>query len=542
VHTLPSAPNPSRPPQVPTIAPPLRAHVSIVPWIADAIALVWISGASFLLIRLVASLLYLERLKRDALPFPVELRARLSRWNAATKGSREVRLCISDSIGVPVAIGLFDALILVPKDLVELDPSEIDCVLLHELAHLRRGDDWINAVQRAVAAVLFFSPAIAYACSRLDVEREVACDDAVLVKIDEPLVYANCLARMTEAAAWPAREVAAPGIFSTRRGMSLRIERLLDSSRDSRVRMVGMPLVVAAIAVATACILGAYGAPSFTDSPSPVASALHFSDQPAGQSRLIYSGNWKIEASARPGFVNFGIDYPASMSASSHDMPLNQVGLTSRALGGASRTITFDFKTESGTFVCHGKVSKGQGTGTFTFVPDDAYANAYDAIRSQPLTPRQRVQAGMFDLRISYVRGVVAAGFGDITFEALDNFKNFGITPEFLRILHSDFPTIDSSGVMDAAMASLPSDIDLHALHLELPNEDLDAVIALAMAGVTPRYINALRAAGVRGLSADSVVEMNAHGVDQAFADRLATKGPHGLSVDEVVRLANATR
>ena len=149
-------------------------HLNVFPAIATAIAFAWIGAAAFLLIRLATSLSYLERLKRNALPVAPEVRAGLRRWNAAPKGDRDVRLCVSDAIGVPVAIGLFDSMILLPSDFLALDCAELDCVLLHELAHLRRGDDWTNVSQRVASALLFFSPAIAFASARLDVEREVA--------------------------------------------------------------------------------------------------------------------------------------------------------------------------------------------------------------------------------------------------------------------------------------------------------------------------------------------------------------------------------
>ena len=289
---------------------------------------------------------------------------------------------------------------------------------------------------------------------------------------------------------------------------------------------VGMKrkITLAAIALSSAALLGA-------TVPSPPAPA-------AGLSQLMYAGYWKIQPPAKDGSVNFGLSYPASMSNNTDFMPMTRLGLTPEALHGPNHPIEFQLKTEAGTFVCRGNVADGAGSGAFAFVPDEAYAKSYDAVRSRRLTPRQQVQAGIFDLSTAYVDAVASAGFGDAAFDTLVGFKIFGVTPELLRTLHSDFPTMDPSEVVGIWMTIDKQHVDLHALHLDFPNEEVDAIVALASAGVTPAYVAALRSADVRGLTAEGVAVLRMHGVSQAFADSLATKGPHGLSIDEVVRLA----
>ena len=268
---------------------------NVYPAIANAVALLWIGAAAVFLIRLSASLIYLEHLKRDSLPVEPGVRAALRRWNAAAKGDRDVRLCVSDAIGVPVAIGLFDSMILLPSDYLALDPSELDCVLLHELAHLRRRDDWTNALQRVASALLFFSPAIAFASAQLDVEREVACDDDVLRVEPDPLIYANCLARISRLAAWPRPNVAAPGIFTTRRGTSVRIERLLDGTRNVGLRISPIPFAAAVLAFCVVLAAAVFAAPALTfASPN---GELPVTDSTVNtRSEIAYSGDWDIKA------------------------------------------------------------------------------------------------------------------------------------------------------------------------------------------------------------------------------------------------------
>src|SRR5260370_41857977 len=97
-------------------------------------------------------------------------------------------------------------MIMIPDRLLEELPAEdVDRVLLHELAHLRRADDWFNALERVTEALLFFNPAVRWIVRQLDVEREVAYDDWVLERRSEALPYAQCLVNLVQGAAWPHR-------------------------------------------------------------------------------------------------------------------------------------------------------------------------------------------------------------------------------------------------------------------------------------------------------------------------------------------------
>lgn len=199
---------------------------------ATAIFAVWAFGALALLMRLAMALVHLERLKRESMPLGVEKRDALLTWQEAAKGARDVRICVCDDIDVPVAVGLFDAMILLPSHLVAaLDPQDLDRVLVHELAHLLRADDWTNGLQRLASALLFFNPAMWFLAQQLDIEREVACDDRVLELTGAVRPYALCLTRLAEMAAWPHRPLAAPGVFMTRKNISIRVERLLTAGR-----------------------------------------------------------------------------------------------------------------------------------------------------------------------------------------------------------------------------------------------------------------------------------------------------------------------
>jgi beta-lactamase regulating signal transducer with metallopeptidase domain len=261
------------------IALPARAQLTMPAWVAGTVAAACTLFALVWLVRLAIGLARLELLKRDALPLPVEYRDAMQRWNAACKGGRDVRLCTSDAIDVPVAIGLFDAMILIPHVLLErLSPDEVDQISLHELAHLRRADDWTNGLQRIAVALFPWNPAVQFAGAQLDLEREVACDDWVLSMTRTVRSYAMCLTKMAETAAWPSHPIAAPGAFNTRRNISLRIERLLAAGRNMATNLSSAPTAAAIAIVGGVGILTGAVAPVVA---SPISPPLTVSTPPA---------------------------------------------------------------------------------------------------------------------------------------------------------------------------------------------------------------------------------------------------------------------
>ncbi|HVR45533.1 MAG TPA: pentapeptide repeat-containing protein [Candidatus Binatia bacterium] len=282
-------------PAVPRV--PERVRVTMPAPLAVAIFITWLLLASYALFRLVIGLVSLERLKRDALPLPVDYRDAMPQWTRANKGARDVRLCVSDDTDVPVAVGLFDAMILVPHTLLDrLSQGEVDQICLHELAHLRRADDWSNGFQRLLIALLGWNPAAQFIGQQLDLEREVACDDWVLSFVGMVRPYALCLTKMAERASWPRHPIPAPGVFATRKHISLRIERLLGAGRNIATNLSLAPAAAAIAAVAALALVIGVVAPSVAapyvanpettaaaQAPKVAASAAHAAAAPARQ-------------------------------------------------------------------------------------------------------------------------------------------------------------------------------------------------------------------------------------------------------------------
>jgi bla regulator protein blaR1 len=162
--------------------------------------------------------------------------------------TRPVEILTSDVIHVPTAIGFIRPAIVIPAVLLaQLSAAELNQVLLHELAHLRRWDDWTNIVQKFVKALLFFHPAVWWMEMRISLEREMACDDAVLAETSSPRAYAECLASLAEKSLLRRGAALAQAAVNRIRQTSLRVAQILDVNRPqaapvrkSAVALVGL--------------------------------------------------------------------------------------------------------------------------------------------------------------------------------------------------------------------------------------------------------------------------------------------------------------
>ncbi len=163
------------------------------------IAAIWLTASLVRAVHLAAGALALHRLARAATPIaPPAICAALLAESRRPE-SRPVQLCTCTEVDRPSLLGFFHPRILLPAGLVEtLSPAELQQVLLHELEHLRRRDDWTNLLARLALVVFPLNPVLLWLERRLATERELACDDRVLQATGARKAYATCLAHLAE--------------------------------------------------------------------------------------------------------------------------------------------------------------------------------------------------------------------------------------------------------------------------------------------------------------------------------------------------------
>lgn len=195
--------------------------VAIAPWLAPF----WISGVLLLYTRNLAGCLSVQRLRRRGVCCAQDRWQKELAWlSARLRVSRPVLLLESSLADVPMVLGHFKPLILVPVGLLAGVPSaQVEAILLHELAHIRRHDYLTNMLQRLVEGLLFYHPTVWWISHVMRTERENCCDDVVVSITGNSHEYAKTLAAL-EQYRFPGRE---PAIALTGGRLMKRIRRLL---------------------------------------------------------------------------------------------------------------------------------------------------------------------------------------------------------------------------------------------------------------------------------------------------------------------------
>lgn len=170
------------------------------------LVLVWAIGVCVFMVRLGGGWVVARRLARRAVkPADTRLQALAAALARRLEIRRAVAILESSTAAVPMLVGwLKPAVVLPAAALAGLTPEQVEAILAHELAHVRRQDFLVNVLQSVVEAVLFYHPAVWWLSARVRRERELCCDD-LAVGLCDRLVYATAL---TDLAALSAPRVA----------------------------------------------------------------------------------------------------------------------------------------------------------------------------------------------------------------------------------------------------------------------------------------------------------------------------------------------
>jgi GWxTD domain-containing protein len=233
-------------------ATPIRSRLENLPPWADPF---WMAGVLILSLRHLRNWTAARALRRTGVCSPPDLwQYKLIALASRVRVSRPVTLLESALASVPCVVGHLRPLILLPVGLLTSLPMEqIEAILLHELAHIRRHDYLVNMLQVAVESLLFYHPAVWWISRIMRAEREHCCDDAVVALGGDAYQYALALAALEETR----QGVPEPALAATGGNLVKRIHRLLYPMHKSRTAL--MPLLsVALLMTATSVALVAW--------------------------------------------------------------------------------------------------------------------------------------------------------------------------------------------------------------------------------------------------------------------------------------------
>src|ERR1039457_350005 len=296
---------------------------SVLPWVAPF----WMAGVLVFYLRSLGSWMVAQRLRRAGVCAASSgWQTRLHRLCERMQLSKPVVLLESCLVDVPVVMGFLRPVILMPMGLLAgLSTDQLESILIHELAHIRRWDYVVNLLQNLVEGLLFYHPGVWWVSGQVRAERENCCDDVVVNLNGDARGYAAVLATL-EQNRWPADELA---LAATGGSLMKRIRRLLQEPERHRasaapVFVVGLLVVSLGVAVA-----------SWQTTPSPAPKAARSLAVSEGKklANTDWTGQFRVMdyRAERKGFATRQAEVIVAQAAPVQDQLRNPVVLVAQA-------------------------------------------------------------------------------------------------------------------------------------------------------------------------------------------------------------------
>jgi beta-lactamase regulating signal transducer with metallopeptidase domain len=485
-------------------------------WLVEA----WFLGVLLLSLRTAGGLFLIERMRRkEVKPVGRELYERCLALQRGMGLDRVIQYCECHGLDAPAVLGWFRPVVLLPvRALTGLTEQQIEAVIAHELAHIRRLDCFVNLFQIAAETLLFYHPAVWWVSQGIRAERENCCDDEAISLCGDAVNYARALTLMEEWRTAPRLMMAA-----NRSPLAQRVVRVLgwDGARG-RTRMAGL-------AASFVCLVGA-----------------------------LLAGN-----------AFLGVAHAALGAGAS---PRQEQGSGSvivvRPEPAAAKERTAQAAKPSGTAAAKTQTNKNkdQQTASDDLNKKQSYLDAMEAAGFKNLTVDELIAMKIQGVTPEYVREIHELGF-EPTPDELVGMRVQGITSEYVREMRAFDSNLNIDELIGMKVQGVTSEYirEFHDLGLQPSADDLiglkvqgvtpgyvkemratglkpntDELIGMKVQGITPEYVKSMQAAGFRDLDCDELIGAKVQGITPEFIEKARKHGFQNLTLDKLMALKHA--
>lgn len=222
-------------------------------WTFDYVSIIWFIGVLLLMVRLAGGLLVIQRMRwQQVSPLPAGWERSLRHLAHRVGLRRPITFLQSQKVRVPTVIGILKPVVLVPAMILSGWPAEqLETIMVHELAHIRRHDFLINILQSVMEAVFFYHPIVWIISDNIRQEREHCCDDHTIKFCGKVSVYARALANLGALQIDTARPALA--ITGNKKSIKYRVERLINRKKmknnATEKIIVGLVLLISVLVI-----------------------------------------------------------------------------------------------------------------------------------------------------------------------------------------------------------------------------------------------------------------------------------------------------
>lgn len=500
------------------LAPSLRATESVVssgrdylPWLTYT----WMAGVLLLSLRMLGQWTLLQRYRRTAIR-PVQPQWQHSAHLLAQRLRlrRPIRLYESAIADVPAVVGWLRPVILLPVSaLTQLTPGQVEALLAHEFAHIRRHDYVINLFQTCIETQFFYHPAVWWVGRCMRQEREHCCDDIAVQICGDPVAYARALTDLEQL------RFQMPSLAMAANGGTLlkRIERLL-LPQPARTAPAALWLTLCGLLAVT---LAVWAAPSLEVSanvrpfsePAAQAPQAQTTAKAAPQPVRESKGGTFLDNLERNGVKDLTVDQMVAFKI--HNVTGDFIR-SIRAEGYSpdpDQWVALRIHNVTPEYIHE---MKGLGWSptldqlvAFKIHGVDAASLAAMKQLGYSLDPDQAVAMKIHGLQPDVVRALNGLGYGRVSFDQLLAMRIHGVDAEFAGAWKQ-------FGLQDL---------------------DIDKLLALRIHNASPSEVKAIEALGFRALTTDQILSMRIFGITPDFIREAQKHGFRDLDFDRLVKL-----
>jgi beta-lactamase regulating signal transducer with metallopeptidase domain len=538
-------------------APRVRIPIEFRPgnW-PSSLLFLWMAVCCVLVGRIVLGYFRLRGLRNRARPASVDLVVRFEQRVRDSRTSRIPRLLVSDEVISPLAAGFLHPVVILPEILLEeIVEPELDYVLLHELAHVARRDDWTNLIGRLASAVLVFHPVAAWVLRRIQREREIACDDWVVAATGSAVHYAVTLGRLAEFCSARRRELLAAEMAHPSSNISERIKVLLrprfhfsPSASLYRVSVcvaaglalislgVRMPRWIAFAKDSTAAV--AYNQAALQSQVVAARMGLPPEGTPVAHVATLFPAHgtessatspvaladqdktwrheWKItrhdssSSNVRLSLISRNDDGNDRMNT--EDVPLSSLAGFSLSMLDHDGPVKFEYVRDSGRIVCEGSVTGGRASGPFTVVLNPSFASALEKMGYGAPHDDEPFSLVISDVTLAYAQAVRDTGLTSSLSDLID-LRDHGVSSDYVRAVRQEgFTNLSAPEISKLRDHGVDAKY-LKAVKAADPNLAIDSIDSLYDHGVKPDYYKAMKTTAPQ-LSIEQIDSLFDHGVE----------------------------
>jgi beta-lactamase regulating signal transducer with metallopeptidase domain len=518
-----------RPTPTHSVVPPAPLELRAGAW-PTWIAAVWSAVLLLQLGRIAWSFAYLRQVKRRAHRASPELRRSFDAWMMSCGVHRPARLLVSSEIVSPMAVGFRHPAVILPASLLDqFQEPELDHVLLHELAHIARQDDWLNLWARLASAVLALHPVAAWVLRHIEREREIACDDWVVSMTGAARPYAASLARLFEVCFARRRMMLASGMAGRASHLGERIEMLLHRSRDftpkasiARVVLSTMVLVIFAIAGAQAprWLAFAQETPAFAETPAVSQGAA-----------LAEAQEQTPPAAPRASAAPRAAETPRPAIAA--ETPGAQVAPAAPATPRPDIAST-PFQSPAPAAATPKPGQNTNGT------PNGSFLAALVAAGYGNLTVDEIINLKNAGVTAQFLTGMNQSGWGKLTVQEMIDLSHRGVNPEYVRkIKEAGIRDVTLKEVMDLATYGVRPETVQEIHSLGFGPYTAKQAIQFAQYGMRTDLFRALKDSGLGNAALGDILEAHTVGLNARDLREAKQYGP-SLTLKQIIKLKMA--